>query len=316
MVGLRNMLLTLVISLGLVLSWCPGAWSNGVLILNSRDIGPFRQAVEGLTGALDAAGVNVVVMLSSEEPEAEARFAEVIVEEGIEVVVTVGTVATDRVLSMNMDLPTVFCMVLDPEGKGFVDDPKQPGGCTTGVEMDIPIQAQLEALRETVPGARRIGVLYSTDRNRRLIELAAGIADSMGLKLVPAEVASDEAVPKVLRDLTRDVDALWGIPDPIAFSSISTEHIILTTLRCGIPFMGLSASFVKAGALLALSCDYQDMGRQASENVLQILAGQSAGGIPVSSPRATALHLSLRTARLIGIEIPSPVVAKAKEVRK
>jgi len=76
------------------------------------------------------------------------RVAETIASENIEVLVTVGTVATDRVLSQTLDVPTVFCMVLDPVGRGFVDDLGNPGGLMTGVEMDIPIQAQLEALRD------------------------------------------------------------------------------------------------------------------------------------------------------------------------
>jgi putative ABC transport system substrate-binding protein len=316
MVRFRKTLLTFAISLGLLLAWCPAILAGGVLILKSRDIGPFQQAVEGLTSVLDSAGVSVIMMSSPEDGEEAVPLAETIALEDIEVVVTVGTVATDRVLSQHLDVPTVFCMVLDPVGRGFVDDLGSPGGHLTGVEMDIPIQAQLEALRETVPRARKIGVLYSSDRNRELIARAADIADSMGLELVPAVVTSDEAVPKVLRSLTNNVDALWGIPDPIAFSNISTEHIILTTLRGGIPFMGLSASFVKAGALLALSCDYEDVGRQAGEKVLRVISGQPPGEIPVSAPRATDLHLSLRTARLIGIDIPSSVVAKAREVRQ
>ncbi len=318
MAGFRKAILALWIGVGILLGACPQyAWSEGVLILKSRDIGPFQQAVDGLTAVLDSAGVRVVTYIHESEEGAEPLdLVRIVAEEDLTIVVPIGTVATDRVLELHLDIPTVFCMVLDPVGRGFVVDLERPGGSTTGVEMNIPISAQFEALRETVPDAKRVGVLYSTTRNRQLIDQAVGIADSMGLKLVPAEISSDEAVPHVLRDLIGGIDVLWGIADPVAFSSISTEHIILTTLRNRVPFMGLSASFVKAGALLALSCNYEDIGRQAGEKVLLIMAGESPGSIPVTFPRATALHLSLKTARLIGIDIPAAVVSKAKEVRQ
>ncbi len=317
MVGLRRAIYTLAVGFAVLLAWCPDARSDGVLILESRDIGPFQQAVEGLTAVLDSAGVRVVIRVHESGDRGGAPdLAQIIGEEDISVIVPVGTVATGRVLDEGLDIPAVFCMVLDPVGRGFVTDLEQPGGAMTGVEMNIPIPAQFEALKETVPRATRIGVLYSTDRNRELIEQAIGIADSMGLKLVPAAITSDEAVPHVLRDLIAGIDVLWGLADPVAFSGISTEHIILTTLRSRVPFMGLSASFVKAGALLALSCDYHDVGRQAGEKVLRVLAGEAPGSIPVTFPRATDLHLSLKTARLIGIDIPTSVVAKAKEVRQ
>ncbi len=317
MVGLKKAICALWIGLAALLVWCPSAWSDGVLILQSRDIGPFKQAVEGLTAVLDSAGVRVVVRVHDLKDGGEPPdLAQIVGEEDVTVIVPVGTVATDRVLEQGLSIPVVFCMVLDPVGRGFVRDLERPGGIITGVEMNIPISAQFEALKETVPRARRVGVLYSTDRNRELIDKAIGIADSMGLKLVPARIKSDEAVPHVLRDLIGGVDVLWGLADPVAFSGISTEHIMLTTLRNRVPFMGLSASFVKAGALLALSCDYYDVGCQAGEQVLRVLEGESPGDIPVSFPRATALHLSLKTARLIGIDIPSSVVAKAREVRQ
>jgi putative ABC transport system substrate-binding protein len=304
-------------ALAVLLGGSASASAEGILVLQSGDIGPFEEAGRGLLETLEKAKVRVVVRTHGEnDGEDMTALAELIQAEKIQVVVTIGTVATEDFLAQNLAVPAVFCMVLDPVGRGFVQDLKEPGGRTTGIEMGIPLQAQFAALKATVPKAKRVGVLYSTERNREIIRQATSIADSMGLELIAAEVTSDEAVPSVLRDLMERIDVLWGIADPVAFSSLSTEHILLTTLRGRIPLMGLSASFVKAGALLALSCDYMDIGRQAGETVLKVLAGGNPGEIPVSFPRATALHLSLKAARLIGIEIPSAVVARAKEVRE
>ena len=140
MVGLRKAIYTLAVGFAVLLAWCPDARSDGVLILKSRDIGPFQQAVEGLTAVLDSAGVRVVVRVHESRDRGEAPdLAQLIAEEDVNVIVPVGTVATDRVLEQGLDIPAVFCMVLDPVGRGFVNDLEQPGGAMTGVEMNIPI---------------------------------------------------------------------------------------------------------------------------------------------------------------------------------
>jgi len=317
MLGLKKTACALLVSLGVLLAWCSEGLPHGVLIIQSRDVGPFREAIEGLSAVLESEGVHI--HLCTDGPCASGQreaLVDSIDATGVSVLVTVGTVVTEQILRSELGLPVVFCMVLDPVGRGFVQDLEHPGGWATGVALDIPIDAQFQALKETVPDAHRVGVLFSTPRNQELVQEARGVAEKLGLTLVPAEITSEEAVPRVLRNLTSEIDALWGIADPIAFSNVSTEHLILHTIRNRIPFMGLSASFVKAGALLALSCDYRDIGRQAGETVLKILQGQNPREVPVSFPRTTALHLSLRTARLIGTDIPTSVIEKACEVRE
>ena len=94
------------------------------------------------------------------------------------------------------------------------------------------------------------------------------------------------------------------------------SHYLLHTLRTGTPFMGLSPSFVKAGAILALSCDYSDIGKQAAEIAGRILNGENPGDIDVTVPRKFSLHINLRIANQIGMHIPDSVVRLADEVIK
>ena len=80
--------------------------------------------------------------------------------------------------------------------------------------------------------------------------------------------------------------------------------------------MGLSSSFVTAGALMSLSCDYEDIGKQAAEIADRILKGESVGDIPVAVPRKVSLSLNLRTADRIRLRIPDAVIESANEVIK
>ena len=89
---------------------------------------------------------------------------------------------------------------------------------------------------------------------------------------------------------------------------------MLKTLTTGTPFMGLSSSFVEAGALLALSCDYGDVGKQAAEVASRVLKGEQPACIPISVPRKVSLCINLRTASYIGLRVPDHVIKLADTV--
>ena len=78
--------------------------------------------------------------------------------------------------------------------------------------------------------------------------------------------------------------------------------------------MGLSSAYVRAGALFALDCDYDDIGKQAGEVALLILCGNSPYEVPITTPRKIYLSINQKTAERIGIEIPAALLKIAEEV--
>jgi len=102
------------------------------------------------------------------------------------------------------------------------------------------------------------------------------------------------------------------VADSTVFSPKGLEHILLATLRGRIPFVGLSPSFVKAGALLALSVDYQDVGRQSGEQSLRILSGEDPSHVPIAVPRNISLSVNMNTAMQIQVQIQEKVRRQAE----
>ena len=93
--------------------------------------------------------------------------------------------------------------------------------------------------------------------------------------------------------------------DSTVFSSDrSVELLLRWSLEQKVPFMGLSPAFVKAGALLALSVDYKDVGMQCGEQAVQVLAGQRPAAVSITVPRKVTLYLNLNAAKAIGVTIP------------
>ncbi len=133
----------------------------------------------------------------------------------------------------------------------------------------------------------------------------------MGLILKTFPVKSAKEIPEIKE---MKIDALWLIPDLVVCQPTVIGHILRSSLKHKIPVMGVSQSYVKAGALLALSCDYEDIGRQSGEIALRILNGESLVDIPVSVARKTKLYLNLAVAERLRIKIPRDIIKRAEEV--
>ena len=117
-----------------------------------------------------------------------------------------------------------------------------------------------------------------------------------------------------LADLEGKIDLLWSVADPTVFTPQSVRYILLNTLRSRIPFIGLSPSYVRAGALLSLSCDYRDVGRQAGEQAVQVLRGSKPQQIPMTYPRTVSTYLNLNTEKTLNLKIADPVRQAAEVV--
>jgi putative ABC transport system substrate-binding protein len=232
-----------------------------------------------------------------------------------DLVLAIGTIAAISAKEELKNIPIVFCMVLNPVSSGLVRSMNSPGGSITGASLDIPIETQFRYMQSVIGNLKTIGVLYNPEETGAIVQQADRKARLMGISIYAKPISSEREVPAALKGLMGHVDALWSVADTTVFSTTqSAQYILLNTLRTGTPFMGLSPSFVSAGALMCLSCDYEDIGKQAAELAERILKGEKAGNIPVAMPRKVLLSLNLRTADQIGLRIPDKVIKSADEV--
>lgn len=245
------------------------------------------------------------------------KVAQEIRKETPNLILAIGTKAAMTAKKELSGIPVVFCMVLNPVSSGLVKTMRSPGSNITGASLDIPLKTQFKYMKSVVGDLKSIGVLYNPDETGALVRQADIAAREMNISLLAKPISSEREVPRALRGLMDNIDALWAVADTTVFSNVqSTQYILLNTLRSGTPFMGLSSSFVAAGALFSLSCDYEDIGKQAAEIAIRILQGENAQNIPVAVPRKVFLSLNLRTADQIGLRISDKVVNSAEEIIK
>jgi putative tryptophan/tyrosine transport system substrate-binding protein len=276
-----------------------------IVIVKSRDIEPYDLALKSFRRTLNNKGYEPVVseyVLPEGGREKENLLADIRRREP-RLIVTLGSAATSYISKAIKNIPVTFCMVLNPLASGFIRSMNASGNNLTGASLDIPISAQFETLKAVLPSLKRIGVLYNPQETEVIVQQARRTAKEMDLELVAIAVASEDKVPDALRSLNKNVDAIWSVADGTVFSSGSQEFI-LYTLQNKIPFMGLSPAFAKAGALLALDADYQEIGSQCGGLAAKILGGESPSSLPTTIPQKSTLYVNLKTAETLGLKIP------------
>ncbi len=279
--------------------------SAEVVVIKSQDLLPYEQAIEGFR-SLTQAGVVEYNMKGD-------------IEEGLKIIKQIKRLKPAAVLAVGskaavlakenlLEIPVVYCVVIDPEKYGL------QAGNVTGIALEIPVNAQFKTFKAVVPTLKRIGVVYDPANTSSLIRTAQEEARQLGLELVAVEVRTAKELPVTIRSLLPRIEGLWMVPDSTVITTDSFQFILLATLERNIPFMAFSDNFVKAGALLALSPDYFEIGRQSSLMVDEVVKRGISDRGKVVSPETARLTINLKTAKILGLEIPVEILGKADEV--
>ncbi|MBX3236543.1 MAG: ABC transporter substrate-binding protein [Nitrospiraceae bacterium] len=285
------------------------AKSDRIMVLSGQDIQPYQEVLAGIQQSLTKQGIGAsleVHFLQGNTAKTQEALND-LKNSGARLVVTLGSAATQAAVREVGHLPILATMIVS------ADDIKSSPNATA-VLLDFPLETQLQWLRRIVPGAGTVGVLFNPKENQTKINNALQVAKNSGVILVAQAVDTPRALPDALENLSRHVDALWGISDSIVMTPHTAEPILLSTFRNKIPLAGLSTSWVKAGALYALDRDYLDIGSQCGEIAGKILGGTDAGSLVPLHPRKVMYVVNLKTAGAMNLELSQEIVRGAAHV--
>jgi putative ABC transport system substrate-binding protein len=234
-----------------------------------------------------------------------------------DVIVASGSAGAAAVLQATRTVPTVFVIVPDPVGSGFVESLAQPGGNATGFMMfEYSLSAKwLELLKEIAPGVTRAGVLRDPT-------ITAGIGQFSVIQSVAPSVGVDVSAIN-LRDgaeTERAVTAFARKPNggliltASGLAAIHRDLVVSLAARYKLPAVYISRFFVAGGGLVSYGPDFVDQYRRAAEYVDRILKGEKAADLPVQAPTKYELVINLKTAKTLGLEVPPSLLARADEV--
>ena len=168
--------------------------------------------------------------------------------------------------------------------------------------LDQPPARQIAAMQLALPQLQRVGLLASSEREG-LIEPLANAARTAGIEVVDAIVAEEGLLIPRVEQLLRYADALLITPDPSLYNRYTLQKVLLAAYRQRKPVIGLSAAYVKAGALLAVHSAPEAIGIDLGDSIARFVANEQLD--PPAYPRHYAVAVNHHVARSLGLNLPA-----------
>ena len=287
----------------------------GVLLVGlspeSKEAKQFRL---GLRDAGYSEGRDVVIEWRSANGDYDRVPALVadLVQKKVEVIVQDSTVGTEVTKHATSTIPIVMALVLDPVGSGLVKSLAHPGENVTGLSMMATelYPKRLQLLKEVNPQLARAAVLWNPDHpfHAKAAEELKRIAPALSIELSFAGVRTPEQFDAAFSDTTRaGAQALYVVEDPIFFAHRTALLNLASMAR--LPTIHELARWPEASALISYGPDLHDLFRRAALYVGRILNGAQPADLPVEQPTKFELVINLKTAKLLGLEMPPTLLA-------
>jgi putative ABC transport system substrate-binding protein len=210
----------------------------------------------------------------------------------------------------------VFIQVSNSVGVGFVGNIARPGGNITGFENFEPeIGGKwLALLKEAAPAVTRVGVLLEENTSlvalRRAIEAAA---PRLGVQVLALGIHNADEIERSIATFAEQPNGgLIVLANPLTIRN--RDLIILLAARYRFPAIYMFRYFATGGGLIAYGTNQLDQWRGAAGYVDRILKGEKPGDLPVQAPSKYELVINLKAARVIGLDLPATLLARADEV--
>jgi putative tryptophan/tyrosine transport system substrate-binding protein len=240
-----------------------------------------------------------------------------LVQENVDVVVADGPEATlQAALRASKTVPIVILAVnYDPVARHYIMSLARPGGNVTGVVYRQPDLAdkQLQLLREAVPGATRLAILWDAISGDQMDALERGAqAHNFTVTILKMEKPPYDFEAAFRTVATSMPQIVLVLSSP--YFNRQRERIAALARQYRLPTMFTFQSYVDAGGLMFYGADTDALHRRAAHQVAKILRGAGPGDLPVEQPSYLKLVINLATAHAIGLTVPQSVVARADEV--
>jgi putative tryptophan/tyrosine transport system substrate-binding protein len=245
------------------------------------------------------------------------RYATELVALGPDVILAPGSVSLGPLLQVTRDIPIVFVHVPDPVGAGFVDSLARPGGNATGFllfEYGISVK-WVELLKQIAPNTTRVAVIRDAAITAGIGQWGAiqAMAPSVGIEAIPVNLRDTSEIERTVADFARSSNGSLIVTG----SALATTHrdlIIDLATRYKLPAVYYEHLFVRAGGLISYGPDLADQYRRSAGYVDRILRGEKPADLPVQAPTKFKLALNLKTAKGLGLSIPTALLSTADEV--
>lgn len=217
-------------------------------------------------------------------------------------------------LTKNTDIPVIYTAVTDPVMAKLATEDKKPVGEVTGTSDKLPVEQQLQMIRQMLPEAKKIGIMYSTSEVNSIssIEEYKKLAPEYGFEIVESGISTTADIPLAADNLVGKVDCISNLTDNTVVSSLSV--ILDKANKKGIPVFGSEIEQVKKGCLAAMGLDFVALGKETGKMAAKVLKGEAkASDMEYEVITEASFYQNTEVAKNLGITIPKDLADQAAE---
>ena len=217
--------------------------------------------------------------------------------------------------AMDADIPVIYTAVSDPSGAGLVNEDGTNVGNITGTSDKLPVTEQMALIRELMPDAKKIGILYTTSEANSVstIQEYKDHAEEYGFEIVDTGINTIADVEMAAKDLASKVDCISNLTDNTVVSALQT--VLAAANDAKIPVFGSEVEQVKNGCVAAVGIDYVALGKQTGEMAAKVLKGEAtAAETPFEICEGGNVYVNTEAAGNIDFTISDDVLGEAAEI--
>ena len=265
-------------------------------------------ANEGFIAALDEAGIQYDLdsQNASGDQSACQTVASKFANDKKDLILAIATPAAQAVAGAVTDTPVLITAVTDPAESGLVDDNQKPGGNVTGTSDLTPVKEQIDLLKQILPDAKKVGILYcSAESNSEIqAQMAREAIEAAGMTSQDFTVSSSNEIQTVVQSMVGKVDAIYAPTDNTIAAGMTTVGMVAGDNN--LPVIFGESGMVDNGGLATYGIDYYQLGYMTGQQAVRILTeGASPADMPIEYLPVEKCELTVNeeTAATLGIDV-------------
>ncbi len=258
-------------------------------------------------GIVEGENLTVDYVNAQADTGTAALTADNFVAKGVDLICAIATPTAMAAYNstMDTDIPVIYTAVSDPVEAGLANEDGSPVGNITGTSDALAVDAQLQMIREVLPDAKKIGIIYTTSEANSISTVAEyeALAPDYGFEIVSTGVTAMSEVPLAAADMVSKVDCISNMTDNTVVSAL--QSVLEEANNAGIPVFGSEVEQVKAGCVASMGLEYYELGIQTGRMAAKVLKGEAkASEMNYEVITEPSLYVNFAAAEKINLELP------------
>ena len=277
---------------------------------------------EGFLAGLEESGIkegdNLTVDLKNAAADmgTAGQISGSFVSDKVDMICAIATPTAQSAYNAAMDagIPVIYTAVTDPVVAELAGEDGTPVGEVTGTSDKLPVEAQLQMMRQILPDAKKLGIMYTTSEANSVFTIKEydALVEKYGFELVEKGITATADVALAADDLLSQVDCITNLTDNTVVASLPT--ILEKANDKKIPVFGSEIEQVKIGCLAAEGIDYIALGKQTGKMAAQVLKGEKkASEMNFELITEPGFYVNNKVAENLGITVPQELKDTAVE---